>query len=112
MRLLKYPLLCWMLAVAVCEAQGRRPPGPPNEQGPWNRDLQRYESHDGRKFERVGTFIERAGVPCVIRDAKQRLVAVFQWFPFDREQAFDKVAVVFSEDEGQGNCLMRRHASQ
>ena len=47
MRLLKYSLLCWMLAVAMCEAQGRRPPGPPNEQGPWNRDLQRYESHDG-----------------------------------------------------------------
>ena len=38
----------------------------------------------------------------VIRDAKQRLVAaVFQWFPFDREETFDKVAVVFSEDEGQ-----------
>ncbi len=40
-------------------------------------------------------------MPCVIRDAKQRLVAVFQWFLFDREEAFDKVAVVFSEDEGQ-----------
>ena len=37
------------------------------------------------------------GVPCVIRDAKQRLGADFQWFPFDREEAFDKVAVVFSE---------------
>ena len=50
-----------------------------------------------RRFERVGTFVERAGVPCVIRDAKQRLGADFQWFPFDREEAFDKVAVVFSE---------------
>ncbi len=101
MRLLVGSLLCWMVAAAVCEAQGRRPPQRPNEQGPWNRDLQRYESRDGRKFERAGTFVERAGVPCVIRDAKQRLVAVFQWFPFDREEAFDKVAVVCSEDEGQ-----------
>ena len=28
MRLLKYSLVCWMLAAAVCEAQERRPPGP------------------------------------------------------------------------------------
>lgn len=78
MRLLNYSVLCWMLAAAVCEAQGRRPPQPPNEQGPWNRNLDRYESRDGRPFARQGMFVERAGVPCVIRDAKQRLVAVFQ----------------------------------
>ncbi len=36
----------------------------------------------------------------VIRDAKQRLVTVFQWFPFDRKEAFDKVAVVFSRVVG------------
>ena len=33
----------------------------------------------------------------VIRDAKQRLVAVFQWFHFDLEETFDKVAIVFSQ---------------
>jgi hypothetical protein len=37
----------------------------------------------------------------VIRAAGGRLVAVFQWFPFDDRSAFDRVAVAFSDDEGR-----------
>jgi len=46
-------------------------------------------------------FVERGGVPCIIRDARAGSAPVFQWFPADREEAFDKVAVVFSTDDGK-----------
>jgi hypothetical protein len=68
---------------------------------PWNHDLVLYRSADGAAFGSPDTFVERAGVPSVIRDAAGRLVAVFQWFPFDNKDAFDRVAVAFSTDDGQ-----------
>jgi hypothetical protein len=77
----------------------RRPPNP--QHAPWNCDLLIFESKDGRTFDRGKVFVERGGVPCVVRDAKDRLLAAFQWFPFDRQEAFDRVAVIISEDEGK-----------
>jgi hypothetical protein len=68
--------------------------------GPWNSDLLLFSSVDGENFDRPRTFVERAGVPCVIRATNDRLIAVFQWFPFHRREAFDRVAVVFSENNG------------
>ncbi len=68
--------------------------------GPWNRDLALYRSSDGKTFSGPTTFVERAGVPCLIRDASGRLVAVFQWFPFENKAAFDRVATSFSTDGG------------
>jgi hypothetical protein len=68
---------------------------------PWNRNLEIYRSGDGVNFAKAGTFVERAGVPNVILDASARLVAVFQWFPFDNRAAFDRVAVAFSGDDGK-----------
>lgn len=81
------------------------PPPPVNSgqdprNGPWNRDLVLYRSSDGKAFSHAGTFVERAGVPDVIRDSSGQLVAVFQWFPFDNRAAFDRVAVAFSSDNG------------
>lgn len=67
--------------------------------GPWTRDLMIAASSDGTTFSTPETFVERAGVPSVIREADGRLVAAFQWFPQD-DAAFDKVAVAFSDDEG------------
>ncbi len=74
--------------------------GNPEFNGPWNHDLVLLESSDGANFTNRQVFVERAGVPCILRESKGRLSAVFQWFPFDRREAFDKVAVVFSSDEG------------
>lgn len=71
------------------------------QDGPWNRDLLILESKDGRRFGKPRPFVKRAGVPCVIRTEDERLVAVFQWFPFDRAEAFDRVGVVFSNDDGK-----------
>lgn len=85
---------------APAEPQAPRGPQDPAD-GPWNRDLVVFRSQDGLAFSRPVTFIERAGVPCVIADARGRLVAVFQWFPFDRREAFDRVAVAFSTDRGE-----------
>lgn len=81
---------------------GAKPPPPAQDpkNGPWNRDLQLYRSADGLTFTGATSFVERAGVPCIIRDSSGRLVAVFQWFPFDNKAAFDRVAVAFSSDEG------------
>lgn len=71
-----------------------------NPNGPWTRDLGMATSEDGTTFTGAKTFVERAGVPSVIRAADGRLVAAFQWFPQD-DEAFDKVAVAFSEDDGE-----------
>ena len=76
------------------------PAGQDARNGPWNRDLVLYRSSDGSTFTKAGTFVERAGVPNVIRDGSGGLVAVFQWFPFDNRAAFDRVAVAFSTDNG------------
>jgi hypothetical protein len=92
-----------------------RPPSGPQSggrrqsplEGPWNRDLHLCRSGDGRTFSDSRVIVERGGVPCVIRDSAEdydtesRLIAVFQWFPLDDRSSFDRVAVIFSRDEGR-----------
>ncbi len=68
--------------------------------GPWDGDAWLLESKDGLRFTRVRKLVEGAGVPTLIADAQGRLIAHFQWFPKDRQEAFDRVAVSFSSDEG------------
>lgn len=70
-------------------------------EGPWNHDLQIMMSRDGEKFFGRHTIMERGGVPCVAREDSGRLILVFQWFPYDNPEAFDKVSVSFSDDEGE-----------
>jgi hypothetical protein len=83
-----------------------RPSPPANPQGdlanlPWNHDLTLLRSSDGLTFAAPTTVIERAGVPSVIGDRVGRLLAVFQWFPFDNRDAFDQVALSISTDDGK-----------
>ena len=74
---------------------------------PWNRDLMIAPVKSLETFElgEARKFLDRAGVPCVIRDAKTpgRLIAVFQWFPMDesKREAFDQVALRISKDDGK-----------
>lgn len=70
-----------------------------NANGPWKRDLMTAVSANGTTFSEPEVFVERAGVPSVVREGDGRLVAAFQWFPED-VAAWDKVAVAFSEDDG------------
>lgn len=71
------------------------------QDGPWKNDLSLWESKDGVRFQRVGVFVERGGVPSLVSDGMGRLVSVFQWFTFERKEDFDRVAVRVSEDDGE-----------
>jgi hypothetical protein len=88
-------------ALAVIACAGAAWAQLPAGEGPWNRDLLILESADGLRFENARTFVERGGVPSLIRDGQGRLIAAFQWFPFEHQDAFDRIAVAFSTDEGK-----------
>ena len=79
------------------EPQG--PPRNPNADGPWNRDVLAYRVSASGAVEKVATF-ERAGVPTIARMNDGRLIVAHQHFPADDREAFDKVAVHFSSDDG------------
>lgn len=67
--------------------------------GPWDHDVHVYLVNTLGGSSRLATF-ERAGVPTIARMADGRLIAAHQWFPEDDKDAFDTVAVRFSEDGG------------
>ncbi|MBI4603828.1 MAG: exo-alpha-sialidase [Planctomycetes bacterium] len=82
-----------LLRPAGVAAQARGP-------GPWDNDLVLLESEDGVRFRHRGAFVERGGVATLIAGRDGRLVAAFQWFPEEPPEAFDRVAVSISEDDG------------
>ena len=94
-------LLAIMLTYPLAIQKGRSQPQQALEQGPWNRDLYILESTNGLSFGNVRRFVEHAGVPTAVRDEQDRLIAAFQWFPFDNQDCFDRVAVSFSHDNGK-----------
>lgn len=69
------------------------------QSGPWQNDLL-VRSFDDDKFGNERAFVERAGVPSVVRAKDGTLYAAFQWFPDGNQEAFDKVAVTVSKDAG------------
>ncbi len=73
----------------------------PPRHGPWDLDLVLLESEDGIRFTRRGPFVERAGVPTLVADRNGELIALFQWFPEGRPEAFDRVAASRSKDGGK-----------
>lgn len=102
--------LCLAGGVAFAQDQPAGPPqrapgGPAADaragrRGPWENDVIVYRTTRDGNVARVATF-ERAGVPTVARLGDGRLIAAHQHFPADFGPDFDKVAVHFSEDEGQ-----------
>lgn len=80
-----------MLCALLIGQQGR----------PWNNDLKMRISDGGKPFGEETTFVRAAGVPSLTRDRKGRLIAAFQWFPQDRQEAWDRVATSISEDNGK-----------
>jgi hypothetical protein len=46
-------------------------------------------------------FVAGGGVPSLASDGKGRLIAAFQWFPFDRPADFDRIATRTSSDSGK-----------
>jgi len=69
-------------------------------QGPWNNGLWLVSGTDGRTWGPPLPFVGPAGVPSLARTPSGRLIAAFQWFPFDRPEAFDRLGVAFSDDGG------------
>jgi hypothetical protein len=56
-------------------------------------------SKDGLHFEtRPEVFVPRAHVPTVAQDATAQIIALFQWFPFEPAESFDRVTASFSSD--------------
>jgi hypothetical protein len=68
-------------------------------EGPWNNDLLVGRWDRGGPV-RWAPWLERGGVATLARDPWQRLIAAFQWFPAERRDAFDRIAVRFSYDDG------------
>lgn len=75
-----------------------RPPQTGQTPGPWDNDLLLYRGI-GNEFRKIDTW-PRGGVPSIIRDKNGRLIAAFQWFPEKDLQAFDRVALRYSTDDG------------
>jgi hypothetical protein len=74
-----------------------RPPA--GGQGPWNNDIQVHRVKGSAAPVRLAEF-PRAGVSTIARLRDGRLIAAHQNFPEGDDEAFDKVAVRFSSDEG------------
>ena len=72
----------------------------PQSLGPWNNDLDFYESDDGLRFKKSGLFSERGGVPTMAKLRDGRLLAMFQWFPVDRRESFDQIAATIGSSDG------------
>jgi hypothetical protein len=70
-------------------------------QRPVDNDLVIARSKDGLRFDSASTWAEAAGVPSVVRDAKGRLIAAFQWFPSTPPESFDRIAIRTSNDQGR-----------
>jgi len=68
--------------------------------GPWDHDVLVYSVDTKGNQQQLSTF-ERAGVPTIGVMKDGRLIAAHQWFPEDDEDNFDKIAVLFSGDNGQ-----------
>jgi len=69
--------------------------------GPWTRDLRIAVGTGPGTWGPFTTFVPRAGVPSLARLPGGRLVAAFQWFPYEDPDAFDRVATAFSDDGGR-----------
>lgn len=93
------PPLALLLGALALAVPGRTQQAPPGQ--PWRNALLIAESDDGLQFASPRVWIEGGGVPHVTRDARGRLIATFQWFPTDRPEAFDRIAVRFSTDGGR-----------
>lgn len=68
--------------------------------GPWDFDVLVYSVDTNGNHQQLSTF-ERAGVPTIGVMKDGRLIAAHQWFPEDDEENFDKIAVLFSDNNGR-----------
>jgi hypothetical protein len=90
-------VLTFVALLALGQRQASPPSGSP---GPWDNDVQVFHVDRLGRAQPLATF-PRAGVATIARFGDGRLIAAHQYFPDNNPAAFDKVAVRFSQDEGQ-----------
>lgn len=74
----------------------------PETRGPWDNDLMIAWSKDGLEFKtQPGVLVPRAHVPCLAQDKTGRIIALFQWFPLEPRESFDRIAACFSSNNGK-----------
>ena len=69
--------------------------------GPWYGSLSIATSNDGLLFEDEKLFLDHAGVAQLILTDENVLVAVFQYFSYQNEELFDRIAYTTSSDLGK-----------
>jgi hypothetical protein len=92
-----------LIAAAPALAQDLGPPDPTRAigPGPWDNDLVLLRSQDGKSFPAFGVLASRAASATLCAgEPGGRLVAAFLWYPEQRPEAFDQIAVAFSADQG------------
>lgn len=70
-------------------------------QGPWTRGLLLASGAGPDAWGAFSPFVGQAGVPSLARLPGGRIIAAFQWFPYEDPTAFDRVAVALSDDGGR-----------
>ena len=78
------------------------------ENGPWRNGLRIAASSSPTAFGGFTSWVPQAGVVSLAALPGGRVIGVFQWFPFDDLESFDRVAVVFSADSGRTWSAPRR----
>ncbi len=73
----------------------------PNGSGTWNNQLWMAEGPDGLNFGRPRHFTASAASPSLIKDAKGRLIAAFQWYPKDERNGYEQIGIRISTDDGK-----------
>ncbi len=71
-----------------------------DQPGPWDHDVDVFQVKPNGNTTKLTTF-KRAGVPTIGEMQDGRLIAAYQWFPKDDYENVDKIAVVFSNDNGK-----------
>ncbi|MFH1547346.1 MAG: hypothetical protein ABIC57_02565 [bacterium] len=67
---------------------------------PWYDDLYYATSDDGMTFEEQGLFLPHSGVGHLLLTQEDELIATFQYFSYENEELFDKIAYSISGDYG------------
>lgn len=96
MKLIVSLMACLFLGFNVASAEGK----PPQQLGPWNHNLEIFELTPEGELLESKTVIERGGVPNLVRGLDGTLYLVFQWFPLDRPNDFDRIAISKSTNDG------------
>lgn len=68
---------------------------------PWEDSIYLASSSDGEMFTDERFFVQHAGVPNLLVTNEGIVVAIFQYFSYETQEMFEKMAYTVSEDNGE-----------